>query len=359
MICFFKEIIPEKICILELEKCIIALYYKYYQNLYKNKLKTIQNFENYFPFFLLSKSKLKGKIKKWNFPYLKENLKELYNLLKFYDGIIELDITNNTIYLKKFMQTIHLNKKIDIQSIEQRTTIKKNEIYDAIDFYSNEIDDLIIYYYPKHFYNEENILQLLFFFEIFIKKNLDDFEIKKIIPDDLYNFNFAISYYLNEQKLFNNRGEKDIWDIKYNFIDVIKNGYKLLEVISEIKNGNIKLKKGINLINDNLNINEDNITNIIKIIEVINKYFNDRKLLASINDKLEILKDKRNEFVIEKEKNELKKNFIKFKNSYDNILSNKDYKFLVNEFKQIENRIENNGNKKDYEKNKNILEKNY
>ena len=359
MICFFKEIIPEKICILELEKCIIALYYKYYQNLYKNKLKTIQNFENYFPFFLLSKSKLKGKIKKWNFPYLKENLKELYNLLKFYDGIIELDITNNTIYLKKFMQTIHLNKKIDIQSIEQRTTIKKNEIYDAIDFYSNEIDDLIIYYYPKHFYNEENILQLLFFFEIFIKKNLDDFEIKKIIPDDLYNFNFAISYYLNEQKLFNNRGEKDIWDIKYNFIDVIKNGYKLLEVISEIKNGNIKLKKGINLINDNLNINEDNITNIIKIIEVINKYFNDRKLLASINDKLEILKDKRNEFVIEKEKNELKKNFIKFKNSYDNILSNKDYKFLVNEFKQIEKRIENNGNKKDYEKNKNILEKNY
>ena len=357
LIYYFNDIIPQKISILEFEKSIIAIYYKYYKKEYENQIKTYENFENYFPFLLLANSSLKIIMKKWNFPNLNKNLKELYNILKYYNGSIEVNIIKKEIYIERYMLTIPLNKNVDIHNIDQIITIENNEIIYEIDFYVNEIDEIIIYYYPKQFYNEENILQLIFFFDVFIKELLIDIEIKKIFPDELSNYNFAINYYLNRNKFFNDMGQKTISYRKYNFIDIIKIGYQLFEVTSEIRKDSIKLKSGINLIDDNtMNDNEKKISKVIKYIELINKYLNDEKLHASMKNKYEILQNKRKGFIIQKKKSQLMEDFNNFKNTYENILSNNDYKFLTEESKKIEEQINNNNdNNKEIKKNIEIL----
>ena len=183
-----------------------------------------------------------------NFSYLKKNLWELFNILKYYDDIIDVDINKKEINIKKYMLSIPLIKEININEIKKILNIKDMKISPEITFSQKEIDNTIIYYYPKKFYKDEKVNKLLFFFEFFLKEYLSDKEIKKILPDELYNFNHALNYYLGESKYFIDMGSKIIWNKKYNFIDIIKNGYKILEAISEIKNDDIKLKSGITLI---------------------------------------------------------------------------------------------------------------
>ena len=53
----------------------------------------------------------------------------------------------------------------------------------------------------------------------------------------------------------------------------------LLEVISNVKTNDIKLRKGINFFKNkninNISINEENINTVIEKIEIIKEYFND------------------------------------------------------------------------------------
>ena len=176
LIYYFNDIIPEKISIIDMKKSIVAIYYKYYKAEFQKQRKDDKNFEDYFPFILLSNPYLKGKVKKMNFSYLKNDLWKLYNILKYYDDTIDVDINKKEINIKKYMLSISLLKEIDINEIKKTLNIKDIKMSPEITFSQKEIDNTIIYFYPKIFYKEESVSQLFFFFEFFLKEYLNDKE---------------------------------------------------------------------------------------------------------------------------------------------------------------------------------------
>ena len=81
-----EDLIPKKIDVLNLEKLIICIFFRYYRNLYENN-KIISIFK------MLENKPLRTLLKKINLecPKNKENIKKLYDILLFYDDIIKVD----------------------------------------------------------------------------------------------------------------------------------------------------------------------------------------------------------------------------------------------------------------------------
>ena len=356
MIYYFDKIIPKRINILDLENSIFSFYYKYYYEQFDKKNK---NFMQYFPFLLLSNQNLREKAKKLEFKNkeIPKNIIKLFNTLKLYsnNGEINVDTSTNEIIIND--KKINLDEDIDISQLETELGITKKDISSKIDFNK----DIISYYYPNKFYQKDNLFQLLFYFLFFIPEYINNNELQKIIPNELYEFNLVIKLLLNTKKFFYDNGEKIIWDKKYNFNDIIDIGYVLLEVISNVKKINeIKLNKGIDFFetrNNNIQVNEENINTVIEKIEIIKDYFNAPNLWISINDKYNILKEKKNEFMFQNVRNKLDRKLKTLTSDYKKLLKDDNYKFLNENIRQIQNEIKDNINKEDLEEKINDIEK--
>ena len=98
----------------------------------------------------------------------KENKeKKLYDILIFYEDTIEIDIENEKIIIPKEKLTIPL-QNFNLETIEKNLHIKINKEFSEsleLDSYKN----YIIYYYPKQFYEEKNLLQIFWFYSFFIR----------------------------------------------------------------------------------------------------------------------------------------------------------------------------------------------
>ena len=224
----------------------------------------------------------------------------------------------------------------------------------------------ILYFYPRQFYKEEKLVYLFFFFELFIKEYLDSNEIKKIITEELYNFNFDINTIFEENKLDSNDGGKQIiWKTNYVLIDIIKIGYKLLEATRDIKEEDkIKFNKGINIFNkDNscyLEVDEDNINIILEKIDIINEYFNkylkNNLFLSSISYKYKILELKKKKLIYKNEQNEMQRKLKVIETKYRDILKDETFKMFNQDIKKIREDINLNKDKKNIELNIKNLE---
>ena len=336
MIYYFNEIIPERIPILDLEGIIFSLYYKYFKQFYQGKFEK-QKFKKFYPFLILSNNILREKAKKYDFYNTNCWEKELYNVLKYYDDIIDFDIDKEQIYIKKYDFNVSLNekKKIKFEEIKEKLEINSSET-------SSKIIDkkkYIKYYYPIQYYKEENLLKIFFFFNLFIIDYIDDNELKKILPDELYYFNEMMNSFLKENKNYIDQDKKLFWGNTYNFINIIKTGYKLLDSIKKIKKEKIIFSHGIDLLKS-LEVNEDNVNIIIDKIDIIKKYVNNEMLWPSINDKYKILEEKKKEFIIKNEKDELITNINLLKSKFKTVLEDENYKFLKKDIKQIKNQLE-------------------
>ena len=160
MINYFEDIIPKKICIIDLESSIICIFDKYYKEIYKNKEKMII-------FKMLSNKCLREILRKINLKFPKENsIKKLYDILLFYDNEIKIDIENEEILIPNKCK-ISL-KDIDIIKIKEQFCFKmKDNFLSTIKMKKEFYEEYIIYYYPKELYKEENLLQIFWFFNIF------------------------------------------------------------------------------------------------------------------------------------------------------------------------------------------------
>ena len=330
MIKYFNEIIPENITILNLEDALISIYYKYFKKEYKTEFSN-RDIEKLFPFWILSNKNLRNIAKK--FEFFKENCKEkeLYNILKCYDDIINIDIEKKEIHLEKYNILINLKKIEDIKVIKEVLEIK-SDVQSEI---NNHKKKNIIYYYPNQYYEEENLLKIFFFYNLFVKEIIDDNELKKIIPNELYELNLLLDSYLKENKELD---KQVIWDNIYNFKNIVKNGYKLLEGIRKVKDkNNIKFSKGIDLFKT-IKVNIENIDLAIEKIDIINNYLKNKWL--AIDNKYKILNEKKDQFISVNEKNMLKIKIKELKTEYKNILTDENYKFLTEDLNQIKNQDE-------------------
>ena len=106
MIYYFDEIIPVNISLFDLEGAIIFIYFKYYKKKYEGKIEK-QNLRNIFPFLMLSNKHLKPPIKKYDL--LDSKKMKLFNLIKYYDDDIEIDIEKSELIFGKHNLTkLHL-----------------------------------------------------------------------------------------------------------------------------------------------------------------------------------------------------------------------------------------------------------
>jgi hypothetical protein len=167
MIYFFDEIIPKEISILELENSIFAIYYKYYKKKYEGQIGK-DDFEDYFPFILLSNNNLKDEMKKkLQFSQnSKRNLVELYKILSLYDGKIDFNENKKEISINELGLVISLNENINIEKIQKKFKRTGNIISSKIILNKN----IITYYYPNQYYKEQNLIQIYFFFKLFMDK---------------------------------------------------------------------------------------------------------------------------------------------------------------------------------------------
>ena len=94
----------------DLEGIIFSLYYKYFKQFYQGKFEK-QKFKKFYPFLILSNNILREKAKKYDFYNTNCWEKELYNVLKYYDDIIDFDIDKEQIYIKKYDFNVSLNEK--------------------------------------------------------------------------------------------------------------------------------------------------------------------------------------------------------------------------------------------------------
>ena len=348
MIHYFDDLIPKTISILDLEKSIIAIYYKYYKEKYENINE--RDFDNYFPFLLLSNPNLRGTIKKFEFDKLKYPLKELYNILKFYDGEINFDINKEEIYIKNLSLKIPLNNYIDIKEIKKCFNKLNNLIISNIKF-----DKYILtYYYPNHFYKEQNLLHIFFFFNLFINKYITNNKLKSIIPEDLYEFNSIINSFINENQIFIDKGSKMIFNNPYTFIDIVKLGYKLLYAISDVKENKINLRNSLDIFENNNNFidenDEQNINIIIEKIDILKKYLNNGKLWISIKNKYKILEEKKKQIIYKNEKNKFNAKLKEIESIYKDILKDETYKVFKQDIDKIKDDLKNKVESNDIEK---------
>ena len=353
MFYFEKKIIPKEISVLDLENSIYAIYYKYYKKIYKGKDE--KELKNYFPFLLLSnknlKKNLRDKIKNLEINFSNNKLGELYKNLKLYDKEINFDINTKEIDIKNILKA--KIKNIDIKNLKRLLNIPNNVVHSK-----NYFDDkIIIYYYPNSFYKEENLIQIFFFFNLFIGDYIEEEEIKAIIPNDLYEFNTLVKSYFNENTIYSNNGEKNIFKKKFDFEDILVKGYKLLYTISNVQRDNINFNGGNNLFGkNNAKIKEENIDIVLETIDMIKQYLNIEKLPASIEEKYKILEERKKQFIFDREKNELKRNLIDLQTKYKDILIDETYEVLNQEIEDIKSDLDNQ-NYKNEEKIKDIENK--
>ena len=326
MIECFNEIIPQKISVLNLQKSIILICYQFYKNEIDN---------NHLIYFkMLSNKNLRKILKKFDLKSLNNSMKELYDILLFYEDEIEIDEKNEKIILNNL--TISLNN-IDIPLIKEVFKNKKIEnFYDEIEINNKYLRNCIIYYYPKELYKNETLLQIFWFFNIFVREYIEDGEIEKIIPKELYDFNKLIDC------LFRKSTDNKI--ILNNNKEIIKLGYKLLEGISQIKESEkeIKFLKGIDLFQ--IDNKENSVDKALEKIDKIKRYFKDiigkKKIWDSIKSKVEILEKSKESYIFENAKNELEENLNNINKNYNKINKYGKYKFLEEEIIHIKNLIE-------------------
>ena len=321
---FYEILIPNEINLFEMKKCLIKLYLDYY----KNK-KIEENNDNYL-FYLLNNKKIK-KIIKNNFDIIFENkiyeknfeillkIKDEFDIIKNDDKIIIKNENLNSQLEKKLNEIIDEEKLLKDGFLEEKKNNKKILIKTTFDLLFK--NDLIIFKFPKIFYNNDNIYKIFWFFSIFLPNNIDETTIENIISPEIFYYSKEIE---NILKKYNSIKKISlIGDLNF-----LIEHYKYFEGIKKINENNISFNKGINLF-----IEDDKIRNIKKandIFNKINKIFNDYNVNIKKNWK----------------KTEIQKKIDKLKEEYDkiNIKKKKDFykeeiKKLYNEFKKYEFRF--------------------
>ena len=324
MINSFEDIIPKKISVKYLKSVLFCLIYQNYEQKYET---------NWIFFKMISNQSLRPFLREIDLKFSKKNsIKELYDILLFYNG--EINFENEEIIIPNKL-SISL-KNIDIEKIKKE--LKSDIIQNfsiTIEIKKNFYKNFITYYYPKEFYEEKNLLQIFWFFNFFIRDFIEDNELTKIIPPELNDFNEVIDSYLRENI---NNVENNIWNHK--FKQIIKLGYKLLEGIGKVNKDDIQFSNGIDLFN---NKNEEESINFaLEKIDYIRNYFNKimnrENMWVDIKEKIKILEQKKEIY-----------EYLNFKNEYDKRLDNikkeinknKEFEFLDNYRIIIHNLIEN------------------
>ena len=280
MINYFEDIIPKKVPIINLESSIIFMYYQYYKKIYKKK-------DIIIIFLMLSNNYLRELLRKIGLKLPNNSNKilynTLYNILLFYDNEINIDIENEEIIIpNKRKISLKDIDKLDINEIKKEFDFKeKDNFLNVIELKDKFYKKYIIYYYPKELYKEENLLQIFWFFNFFIRKYVNDNDFQKIIPSELNEFNLVIDYILREYKK----------TINNNFNHIIKLSYKLLEGIEEVKEDEINFSDGLDLFKDSNKEDKVDIAleTITKIKNYLKEYMNNKELWTSINNKIKML----------------------------------------------------------------------
>ena len=142
---------------------------------------------------------------------------------------------------------------------------------------------------------------------------------------------------LKEKKNYLGEDKKEIWKKTYYFKDIIKTGYKLLKIIRKVKkNTNIFLD--VNDLSKQSEITEDEeVKLVMEKIDIIKKYFDNKQLNISFEEKYKILEDKNNQLISDKLKSELEKNKKFLNTEYNNILEDENYKFLKDDLEKVSN----------------------
>ena len=322
MINYFEDIIPKKIAIIDLESSIICLYYRYYKKIYKNKDKIII-------FLMLSNKCLREVLRKIYLKFSNQKFKTLYDIFLFYDNEINIDIENEEIIIpNKRKISLKDIDNLDIKNIKKEFGFKENNFSNIIKMKKDLYEEYITYYYPNALYKEENLLQIFWFFNFFIRKYINDDDFQKIIPIELNEFNLVIDYILRENKK----------RINTKFKDIIKLGYKLLEGINHVKKDEIGFSDGLDLFKkSNIETKVDIALETIETIKnYLKEYMNNKELWASIEDKIKMLEKSKENYVFEVKKNTLTKR-LNILESY--IKRDEKLIFLENDIKYIRNLI--------------------
>ena len=263
MIKYLEAIIPKKINNSKLENIIVCLYYKHYKKKYK---------ENLILFLMLSNHSLRRILRKIDIIISNEKIKELYNILLFYDDPISVDI--------EYEEIIFSNQKISLKNLNIGG-VKKNLINEIKPNFSRQLKieeyyNNISYFYPKDFFKQENLLYIFWFYNFYIFDYIDEYnddKFKEIIPTELLDFNELI------YNIF--KGEIDKLDdntiLNNDFKEIVKLGYKLLEGIEKVNDKNKMIfSEGIDLIKkSNKHDNEQKVDISLDSIYKIKKYFNE------------------------------------------------------------------------------------
>ena len=292
----FEDIIPSKILTTTLNNSIINLFYLSYSKKYKDeKKKKINSF-----FEMISDENLLKIIKNYDikFPEDKkiENLFDLiicnysdnfiikYNELKNQVSITITGTEIGTIYLNEISDDNINNINIYFKQSENKQDCKIP--------YNN---DTLIFKFPEMYYNENNLLQIYWYFNYYLKNEGFGKEyLKKLIPE-IFDFNEEIN------KLLSTPCKDNKWNIIKKYIGL---GYKLIEGIIDISKDSIIFNKGLNLFT-NINFNSDE-KRIDRAIDTFNKLNN---LFKKKDDWMPIeIKEIKNILIKEKDKYDKKRN---------------------------------------------------
>ena len=328
----FEKLVPKNIDVLFLKKFILFLFYKHYSDKYKE----VGNIWINGHFLMLGNASLKKIMLDFEFSFPnKEEKDAIFNSLLYSEENFKVEFNKDKeIEILYKGENYNIDNSFDVEKlmeiISQKKQIKKNYYKQIKEYYS---DNKYIYYYPKEFYNQENIYHIFWFYKLFLNKiiHIDEIEIKEIIPKELSDINENIDNILkNKGKLWDSKDSKEY--------EIINYAYKLLEGLSNINNNikineSLKFSSGIDLFGDN---EEENIYSALLYINKIKEFFPEFYGLENI---IEILKN-RSQYLerenlnkdIRKKINLLNENLNKLKN-YDN------YKFFEEEITEIEENL--------------------
>ena len=146
MINSFEDIIPKKISVQYLKSAIFCLIYKSYEKEYEEA--------NWIFFKMLSNQSLRPFLRKIDLKFSKKrSIKELYDILLFYNGEIIFENEEVIIPNKLSISLNNIDKEIEKIKKELKNDIEQNFSL-TIEIKKNFYKNYITYYYPKEFYEE-------------------------------------------------------------------------------------------------------------------------------------------------------------------------------------------------------------
>lgn len=350
MIKYLEVIIPKKITNSKLEVVIVCLYYKYYKKKYK---------ENLILFSMLSNYSLRKILRKIDIIISNEELKELYNILLYYDDSINVDAEYEEISFSDKPKISLKNLNIEKIKNEFSNKIKLNF---SSQLKINEYYNNITYYYPKDFFKQDNFLYIFWFYNFYILDYIDEYndnKFKEIIPTELLEFN-KLAYDIFKGEI-NKLDDNTI--LNNDFKEILIIGYKLLEGIEKVNDKNsLYFSEGIDLIKkSNKHDHEQKVDISLDSIYKIKKYFNDysnkNKSWDCINKKMEILEKSKEHYIFENAKSEFERRLNNINIDSDKIKEKERFEFLKDEIYKIEILIRNKGNIQEIETGIKDLEK--